>query len=588
MQFVDTLGDFSDGPHHSDKTGYAVQAGCDFLLVARRTAHIIAVNQSFKDEFGVIHELDEVFDPIDSEILREKILTSQTCQPRFYQKRDGTAVWVNFFTTLNHVGVEFSSSRLSQESLEGVQQTFALKTAEMEYLNDQICSDGQASQEDYLDALAEDVRMLSGFDRTMVYRFGSERSSQVVAEAARSGLTEKFKGLTFPYSDVPSAARARLETLHARQIFDVEAQPEPIVATADDGANIIFDQSLATSRPISGLHQTYLRNMGVRASLVLGLVVHGRLWGLIICHHESEPRRLDPSTLTLVQVVANLAAMHLTAQQDRSNLAASNLRQGQLDQILETALAANPRTKLADIVAPYADSIMAHTGSCGFIYRGIGRAISFGVTPAKSTADAMAETTHGFGGTAVVESADGASTFQVFRLRRSRQDVWVGDQNPHPFTRTEGGCFIVKRGTFQTKRVVTKDSCLAWDESSLQACRAFHRCLHDAEAARAMQSIDTRVKSATSPQLRDALQTADTQRLRDPLTGVPNRRAFESYLTSRLSGGENGEVGWLCHLDLDQFGIINATYGTKTGDSVLTQIAQVMRNPSLRTTIRSV
>ena len=121
----------------------------------------------------------------------------------------------------------------------------------------------------------------------------------------------------------------------------------------------------------------------------------------------------------------------LPLREDQAALVWRHLRQKQLDQILANAISAEQNTKLTDIVAPFADSIMAHTGACGFIYRGVGHAISFGLVPAKSTADTMfqaaksrmqmthqnwvstssleafcglsAQTTHGFGGTAVVD-----------------------------------------------------------------------------------------------------------------------------------------------------------------------------------------
>ena len=43
--------------------------------------------------------------------------------------------------------------------------------------------------------------------------------------------------------------------------------------------------SLCFLRSMSPIHIQYLKNMGVAATLVASLVVGGRLWGLLACHH---------------------------------------------------------------------------------------------------------------------------------------------------------------------------------------------------------------------------------------------------------------------------------------------------------------
>jgi light-regulated signal transduction histidine kinase (bacteriophytochrome) len=48
-----------------------------------------------------------------------------------------------------------------------------------------------------------------------------------------------------------------------------------------------LDMSCAMLRSPSPVHLQYLRNMGVRSTLVISLLLDGRLWGLIACHHRS-------------------------------------------------------------------------------------------------------------------------------------------------------------------------------------------------------------------------------------------------------------------------------------------------------------
>ena len=44
-------------------------------------------------------------------------------------------------------------------------------------------------------------------------------------------------------------------------------------------------------RSVSPVHIEYLTNMGVRASMSVSIVIDGRLWGLLACHHMT-PRQL--------------------------------------------------------------------------------------------------------------------------------------------------------------------------------------------------------------------------------------------------------------------------------------------------------
>ncbi|MFT6154574.1 MAG: diguanylate cyclase (GGDEF)-like protein/PAS domain S-box-containing protein [Bermanella sp.] len=62
----------------------------------------------------------------------------------------------------------------------------------------------------------------------------------------------------------------------------------------------------------------------------------------------------------------------------------------------------------------------------------------------------------------------------------------------------------------------------------------------------------------------------------DMLTGLINRRAFESYLEDALvTSRSEGFVYGLCFIDLDQFKIINDTLGHHAGDQVLKQVSQL-------------
>jgi PAS domain-containing protein len=63
---------------------------------------------------------------------------------------------------------------------------------------------------------------------------------------------------------------------------------------------------------MSPIHLQYLRNMGVAATLVLSVMVGGRLWGLIACHHYA-PRFIHFGTRAMCEVLAEALATRIAA-----------------------------------------------------------------------------------------------------------------------------------------------------------------------------------------------------------------------------------------------------------------------------------
>ena len=72
-----------------------------------------------------------------------------------------------------------------------------------------------------------------------------------------------------------------------------------------------------------------------------------------------------------------------------------------------------------------------------------------------------------------------------------------------------------------------------------------------------------------------ARQAAMTIALTDDLTGLPNRRCFQSLLADRIrTGAETGEPFALGLIDLDGFKPINDLHGHPVGDQILRQVAE--------------
>ncbi|MEM8663595.1 MAG: HWE histidine kinase domain-containing protein, partial [Pseudomonadota bacterium] len=162
-----------------------------------------------------------------------------------------------------------------------------------------------------LDNAAREMRVATGFDRVMLYRFLEDGSGEVQAEA-KADHVDSFLGLRYPASDIPQQARA----LYLKNRFRIiAAVNEPSVAITPplSPQNRPLDLSRSILRSVSPIHIEYLRNMGVGASLSVSVVVDGALWGLFACHHMT-PRHVPFEQRTVVELFAEVFALELESR----------------------------------------------------------------------------------------------------------------------------------------------------------------------------------------------------------------------------------------------------------------------------------
>ena len=134
----------------------------------------------------------------------------------------------------------------------------------------------QVSAKKVCDEAVRQVRALTQFDRVMLYRFDEDGAGEVIAESANSSAAS-FLGLRYPASDIPAQARALYRRNYLRIIVDVDAAPVPVLpVVSPEGARL--DLSMSGLRSVSPIHLEYLRNMGVKASMSISIIVGGELW----------------------------------------------------------------------------------------------------------------------------------------------------------------------------------------------------------------------------------------------------------------------------------------------------------------------
>ena len=88
--------------------------------------------------------------------------------------------------------------------------------------------------------------------------------------------------------------------------------------------------------------------------------------------------------------------------------------------------------------------------------------------------------------------------------------------------------------------------------------------------ANAHKNLQSRIDEATEQLAHQALH--------DPLTGLPNRRAFERTLEETVAASRRaGDRGALCFVDLDHFKYVNDSAGHAAGDALLRAVADIFR-----------
>ena len=174
-----------------------------------------------------------------------------------------------------------------------------------------------------LASAVQQVREFTGFDRVMAYRFRADDSGDVVAESRRDDLVP-YLGQRYPAGDIPAQAR-RLYTLNTlRMIADMDYAAVPLYGAP--GARPL-DMSFAVLRSVSPVHVEYLKNMQVRASMSVSIVINGRLWGLIACHHMAPklvPHAIRMAADVLAQVM--VSTIHSIESREDASLAEQSAR----------------------------------------------------------------------------------------------------------------------------------------------------------------------------------------------------------------------------------------------------------------------
>ena len=376
-----------------------------------------------------------------------------------------------------------------------------------------------------LQSAADQVRAITGFDRVMAYRFRHDASGEIVAEAKVDAL-EPYLGRRYPASDIPAQAR-RLYTLSTlRLIADVASAPVPLVGVA--GAEPV-DMSYAVLRSVSPIHIEYLRNMGVGASMSVSIVIDGRLWGMLACHHGGA-RHVPHSVRMACDVIAQVLAASLQ----------SILQRERTEQLTEAAAV---RARLAqtlldadDVLSAlrvFEDDLRSGLAADALVLADQGKLIATAELPDGLGADIVASLADA-GHTDVVERSSRAEWPEAMRERIGK---WVG-MLALPFDPASRGWIVAlraeqietvrwggrpgkeivagplgprltPRGSFDEWRETVRDTAAPWSETTVQIGRDLLAEAQRASATRyaTVDRARTQLLAMLGHDLRNPLQT---------------------------------------------------------------------------------
>ncbi|MGE0054980.1 MAG: HWE histidine kinase domain-containing protein [Hyphomicrobium sp.] len=203
------------------------------------------------------------------------------------------------------------------------------------------------------------LQAVLGYDRVMIYEFADDGSGKVAGEAKRHHL-ESFLGQHFPASDIPSQARALYLQNTIRVISDAKGESSPIIPEYD-ASGTPLDLSFAHLRSVSPIHLEYLRNMGVAASMSVSIIVDGKLFGLVACHHYA-PKALGMSRRIAMELFGDFLSLHLTSIQQNVRADATRRARHTLDEILASTGFNEPTEEFLRQSLPKLNSVLNSDG----------------------------------------------------------------------------------------------------------------------------------------------------------------------------------------------------------------------------------
>lgn len=445
-------------------------------------------------------------------------------------------------------------------------------------------------------SFTEYFRELSGFDRVMVYKFDDEWNGEIISESSVEQLRDRFIGLTFPSSDIPRPARELFLKNRVRFICDVDGSENKISFRGGDAADSI-DIGALSERAVSPVHLQYLRNMGVKASLTIALIVDSKLWGLLTCHNYQGPKKLSTHDISVCKVVCELWSNLLAKIQDVNYRKISEHYSELETKIRKSIQNFNLDSDPMELFQGYQEEILNTLGADGCIFVTGENKYTIGSGKIKSLKyiekalfDRRIENNEiGFitnnlvahypslaeavlpecAGILFVRSADLQHYIIAWKEAAKQLETWAGDPNKNVSNLGR----LSPRGSFELFSETSITKSLPWHSCAKIAAKRLLSAISDGIYVLEKRRAE---HLANQSRMRAEKVTAELEHaaMHDALTGLPNRRYLAKFLeVARANLRDKAEKIAIIQIDLDGFKQINDTLGHEAGDQLLKYVA---------------
>jgi light-regulated signal transduction histidine kinase (bacteriophytochrome) len=231
-----------------------------------------------------------------------------------------------------------------------------------------------------------EVKRITGFGRVKAYRFDAEGNGRVLAEEADAGYPS-YLGMCFPASDIPAQARALYCANRIRVIENANYQPSPLVPGHNPLTGAPLDLSYSALRSVSPVHLQYMRNMGTPASMSISIVVRGKLWGLVSCHH-AEPRPVDYQIRTACELLGSVVSLQIEAREAHAD---THKRLGLRQQVVQLLSAMADRDSVTEGLLAVPQTFLGFAAASGAAIVSEGRCDVLGEAPPRATIEALVQ-----------------------------------------------------------------------------------------------------------------------------------------------------------------------------------------------------
>lgn len=126
----------------------------------------------------------------------------------------------------------------------------------------------QTTLEPFLKLVAEMFHDITGFARTMIYKFDDSHNGQVVEEIISSDQPrDSYLNLNWPAGDIPPQARELYRLNKTRMVYDVDSPTARMCCRSIEEINTPLNMAHSYLRALSPIHVHYLKQMDVKSSM---------------------------------------------------------------------------------------------------------------------------------------------------------------------------------------------------------------------------------------------------------------------------------------------------------------------------------